>query len=213
MREKSIDLNVAVNYGFAKYGNRTRTACAVNECFVHYAIASWANPLVIVCLGILFLFYSRWVQSTFSSHCPLSSNQCRWLTSETTIVFPLRKISGMLGVEVFLFGLFFHSLVRARNSIALLSRLANIDLTLNVARQGQKLKQEPRRKNYPEASGVVNVKKSIHIFFFVENIDWHPVHQILFWLIFALGDRTSVDILTAKLVDKNDLTFMASWSF
>ena len=31
---------------------------------------------------------TRWVQSIFSSHCPLSSNQCHWLTSATLIIFP-----------------------------------------------------------------------------------------------------------------------------
>ena len=34
---------------------------------------------------------TRWVQSTFSSHCPLSYNQCRWLTSAALVTFPLKK--------------------------------------------------------------------------------------------------------------------------
>ena len=29
-------------------------------------------------------------RSTFSSHCPLSSNQCRWLTSAISVIFPLK---------------------------------------------------------------------------------------------------------------------------
>ena len=44
----------------------------------------------------IFLYYwlanslrTRWVWSTFSSHCPLSSNQRRWLTSATSIILPL----------------------------------------------------------------------------------------------------------------------------
>ena len=32
---------------------------------------------------------TRWVWSTFSSHCQLSSKQCRWLTSATWILFLL----------------------------------------------------------------------------------------------------------------------------
>ena len=34
--------------------------------------------------------WTRWVRSTFSSHCPHSSNQRRWLTSATWILFPLK---------------------------------------------------------------------------------------------------------------------------
>ena len=33
---------------------------------------------------------TRWVRATFSSHCPLSSNQCCWLTSALSIIFPLK---------------------------------------------------------------------------------------------------------------------------
>ena len=33
---------------------------------------------------------TRWVGLTFSSNCPLSSNQRRWLTPSTTIIFPLK---------------------------------------------------------------------------------------------------------------------------
>ena len=33
---------------------------------------------------------TRWVRSTFSSHCLLSSNQCHWLTSATSIIVPLK---------------------------------------------------------------------------------------------------------------------------
>ena len=32
---------------------------------------------------------ARWVPSTFSSHCPLSSKHPRWLTSATSTYFPL----------------------------------------------------------------------------------------------------------------------------
>ena len=32
---------------------------------------------------------TRWVRSSFSSHCPLSSNQRHWLTSATSIIFPV----------------------------------------------------------------------------------------------------------------------------
>ena len=42
---------------------------------------------------------TRWVQSTFSSHCQLSSNQCRWLTPATSIIFYLRKFLGILRIE------------------------------------------------------------------------------------------------------------------
>ena len=34
------------------------------------------------CSAGLSLARTRWVRSTFSSHCPLSSNQCRWLMQQ-----------------------------------------------------------------------------------------------------------------------------------
>ena len=42
---------------------------------------------------------TRWVWSTFSSHCPLSSNQGRWKTLAALIIFFLWKNSGLLGVK------------------------------------------------------------------------------------------------------------------
>ena len=42
---------------------------------------------------------TRWVGSTFSSHCQLSSKQPRWLTSATLIIFS-SEISGMLGIKL-----------------------------------------------------------------------------------------------------------------
>ena len=49
------------------------------------------------CVAIFFIFCctglplarTRWVRSTFSSHCSHSSNQRRWLTSASLIIFPL----------------------------------------------------------------------------------------------------------------------------
>ena len=38
---------------------------------------------------------TRWFWSTFSSHYPLSSNQRRWLTSATSIIFPLKNFRGI----------------------------------------------------------------------------------------------------------------------
>ena len=35
---------------------------------------------------------TRWVRSTLSSHCPLTSDQVHWFTSATAIIFPLKKI-------------------------------------------------------------------------------------------------------------------------
>ena len=58
------------------------------------------NPfLVIFCSTGLPQAKTRWVQSKFSSHCPLSSNRGRWLTSATSIFFPLKFFSGTLGIE------------------------------------------------------------------------------------------------------------------
>ena len=37
------------------------------------------------------LAWTRWVPSTFSSHCPLSSKQQHWITSASLIIFPLKK--------------------------------------------------------------------------------------------------------------------------
>ena len=45
------------------------------------------------CSTNLPLASTRWVQLTFSSHCPLSSNQSRWLTATTLI-------SGTLGMGI-----------------------------------------------------------------------------------------------------------------
>ena len=44
----------------------------------------------------------RWVRSTFSSHCPLSSKQrcCCWLSlASSTIIFSSEKNSGTLGIK------------------------------------------------------------------------------------------------------------------
>ena len=53
----------------------------------------------VFCRTGLPLARTRWVRSTFSSHCPLSSNQRRWLASATWIIFPLKILGGMLGIE------------------------------------------------------------------------------------------------------------------
>ena len=37
------------------------------------------------------LAFTRWVQSTFSSHCPLSSKQRHWLTSAKVTIFSFEK--------------------------------------------------------------------------------------------------------------------------
>ena len=42
------------------------------------------------CSTDLPLARTRWVQSRFSSHCPLSSHQRSWLTSETSIISSLK---------------------------------------------------------------------------------------------------------------------------
>ena len=45
--------------------------------------------LELVCSTCMPLARTKWFRSTFSSHCPLSSNQRRWLTSAIVIIFPL----------------------------------------------------------------------------------------------------------------------------
>ena len=49
--------------------------------------------------SFLLLASTRWVRSTFSSHCSLSPYQGRWLTSTMPLIFSSEKISGMLGIE------------------------------------------------------------------------------------------------------------------
>ena len=54
------------------------------------AIWSEMNMKVVFCSTGSPLASTRWVWLTFSSHCPLSSNQHRWLTSAASIIFPLK---------------------------------------------------------------------------------------------------------------------------
>ena len=86
---------------FPHVSSRTRTQTSVT-------LLSQADPLLIYhhVIHHHFNFFStdlplaetRWVRSTFSSQCHISSNQCRWLTSAASINFPLKN-SGTLGIE------------------------------------------------------------------------------------------------------------------
>ena len=62
-------------------------------------LLSLQNLYMFFCRDGLPLARSRWVWSTFSSHCPLSSIQPHWLTSATSIFFPHKKISWTLGIK------------------------------------------------------------------------------------------------------------------
>ena len=42
---------------------------------------------------------TRWLQSTFTSHCPLSSKQHRWLTSASSTIYFSEKNLGTLGID------------------------------------------------------------------------------------------------------------------
>ena len=53
-------------------------------------VLKWLDILdQIFCSTGLPLAKTRWIRSTFSIHCPLSSNQCHWLTLATLIMFHL----------------------------------------------------------------------------------------------------------------------------
>ena len=54
-----------------------------------YPVSSWFS--LSFCSTGLPLARTRWVRSTFSSHCPHYSNQTQWLTSATLKIFPLKK--------------------------------------------------------------------------------------------------------------------------
>ena len=54
---------------------------------------------IVFCRTSLPLASSRCVRSTFLSHCPLSSKQCRWLTSARSTNFSSEKYLGMLGIK------------------------------------------------------------------------------------------------------------------
>ena len=47
----------------------------------------WLQVVKFVCSTGLPLAITRWVLTTFSSHCPLSCKQSGWLPSETSIIF------------------------------------------------------------------------------------------------------------------------------
>ena len=53
-----------------------------------------AHPIIMLALPS-----TRGVQSIFSNHCPLSSNQRCWLTSTTSLIFSSMKILVLLGIE------------------------------------------------------------------------------------------------------------------
>ena len=67
----------------------------------HDEISTVAGSQIIslFCSAILPLVSTRWVQSTFSSLCPLSSKQRRWLTSVTSTIFSSEIFLGTLGIE------------------------------------------------------------------------------------------------------------------
>ena len=56
--------------------------------FSHFPDGKYYN---FFCITSLPLAFTRWVQSTFSSHCPLSSKQRHWLTSAKVTIFSIEK--------------------------------------------------------------------------------------------------------------------------
>ena len=66
---------------------------------------SWLARITETCLGVmpecfcgrLKIPSARWVWSTFSSDCPLSSKQCNWLTSTSLTFFSSEIFSGTIG--------------------------------------------------------------------------------------------------------------------
>ena len=73
--------------------------CPAN-CFLKQKVFFSINcPWIIsyFCRTGLPLARTRWAWSTFSSHCPLSSNQHRWLTWATSIIFSSEEKFGTAG--------------------------------------------------------------------------------------------------------------------
>ena len=74
--------------------------------FVRVRLRIVLKPVVIFCSTSLPLVSTKWFQSTFSSHCLLTSRQRHWLTSAMSIFFHLKFFGecwesnqGQLGLE------------------------------------------------------------------------------------------------------------------
>ena len=68
-----------------------------SDLYQKIALISWISSFY--CSSSLPLASTRWVWSTFSNHCSLSSNQHCSITSTTSTIFSSEKKSATLGIE------------------------------------------------------------------------------------------------------------------
>ena len=91
------------NYILSRSPGATSLNLSMYLCFLNLSHSAYRWLAFFFCTGLP-LARTRWVRTTFSSHCTLSSNQYSWLTSATAIIISSENSLGMLGIKPRLLG-------------------------------------------------------------------------------------------------------------